>query len=159
MNPTVEVEIRRNRNGSVLAFSDRQRAERVLEDHRAVLHTLYDLVDRRHGADGDVVARIAVAEDAERVEGLSLADRFRRDLNADRAISLVEDLRYHAGERKLVADGGYRAVCSDCSWTGDASTLTGAGREVKEHREETGHGAKMMREQQLDAAEVFDGDE
>lgn len=136
MNPAVEVEIRRNRAGSVLAYSDRSRATRVLEDHRAVLHTLYDLVDRRHGADGEVVARIAVAENAERVDELDLRDRFRRDMTPDRAISLVEDLRYHAGERKLVADGGAEipsfvdpnaeyVTCHFCSETWEPTEVDG----------------------------------
>ncbi|WP_255212504.1 hypothetical protein [Halorubrum sp. CBA1229] len=40
----------------------------------------------------------------------------------------------------------YRAVCSECSWTGDASTLSGAGRDAEEHRQETGHEAKLARE-------------
>ncbi|VTT86091.1 hypothetical protein DM2_2129 [Halorubrum sp. DM2] len=106
MSPTVEVEVRRNRHGSVLAYADRDRAARLLDDHRGVIQSLYDLVDRRHGADGDVVARLSVREDARVVEDLDLRDRFRRDLDADRAISLVEDLRYHAGEHELVTDGG-----------------------------------------------------
>ena len=106
MNPTVGVEVRRNRHGSVLAYADRDRAARLLADHRAVLQPLYDLVDRRHGSDGDIVARLAVREDARTVDELDLRDQFRRDLEADRAISLVEDLRYHAGERELVTDGG-----------------------------------------------------
>ncbi|OYR45254.1 hypothetical protein [Halorubrum sp. Hd13] len=105
MSP-VEVEIRRNRYGSVLAYSDRDRASRLLADHRAVLQSLYDLVDRRHGTDGDVVARLHVRDEERRVKGLDLADRFRRNLEADRAIALVEDVRYHAGERELVTDGG-----------------------------------------------------
>jgi hypothetical protein len=90
----------------VLAYADRDRASRLLADHRAVLHALYDLVDRRHGADGETVARLVVREDTRVVDELELRDRFRRDLDADRAISLVEDLRYHAGERELVTDGG-----------------------------------------------------
>lgn len=49
MSPTVEVEVRRNRHGSVLAYADRDRAARLLADHRAVLQSLYDLDDRRHG--------------------------------------------------------------------------------------------------------------
>jgi hypothetical protein len=102
----VEVEIRRNRHGSVLAYSDRDRASRLLANHRAVLQSLYDLVDRRHGTDGDVVARLHVRDEERRVKELDLADRFRRDLEADRAIALVEDVRYHAGERELVTDGG-----------------------------------------------------
>ncbi|MDZ5812392.1 hypothetical protein U4E84_13665 [Halorubrum sp. AD140] len=106
MSPTVEVEVRRNRHGSVLAYADRDRAARLLEDHRAVIQSLYDLVDRRHGSDGDIVARLSVREDARVVDELDLRDRFRRDMEADRAISLVEDLRYHAGEKELVADGG-----------------------------------------------------
>ncbi|ELZ50733.1 hypothetical protein C465_05316 [Halorubrum distributum JCM 9100] len=106
MSPTVDVEIRRNRHGSVLAYTDRNRASRLLANHRAVLQSLYDLVDRRHGTDGDVVARLHVRDEDHQVKGLDLADRFRRDLDADRAISLVEDLRYHAGERELVTDGG-----------------------------------------------------
>ena len=106
MSPTVEVEVRRNRHGSVLAAADRGRAARLLEDHRSVLQSLYALVDRRQGADGEVVARLSVREDARVVDGLDLRDRFRRDLDADRAISVVEDLRYHAGEHELVTDGG-----------------------------------------------------
>jgi len=106
VSPTVEVEVRRNRHGSVLAYADRDRAARLLADHRAVIQSLYDLVDRRHGADGEVVARLGVREDARVVDELDLKEQFRRDLDADRAISLVEDLRYHAGERELVADGG-----------------------------------------------------
>jgi hypothetical protein len=52
VNPTVEVVIHRNRNGSVLAFADRDRAARLLEDHRGVLQSLYGLIDRRHGSVG-----------------------------------------------------------------------------------------------------------
>ena len=120
MNPTVEVEVRRNRHGSVLAYADRDRAARLLADHRAVLQSLYDLVDRRHGSDGEIVARLAIREDARTVDELDLRDRFRRDLKADRAISLVEDLRYHAGERELVTDGGEEidgvsgVICPEC---------------------------------------------
>ena len=106
MSRTVEVEVRRNRHGSVLAYADRGRAARLLADHRSVLQSLYALVDRRHGADGDTVARLTVREDARVVDELDLRDRFRRDLDPDRAISLVEDLRYHAGECELVACGG-----------------------------------------------------
>ena len=106
MSPTVEVEVRRNRHGSVLAYAERDRAARLLADHRSVLQSLYALVDRRHGADGETVARLGVREDTRVVDELDLRDRFRRDLDADRAISLVEDLRYHAGERELVTDGG-----------------------------------------------------
>ena len=121
MSPTVDVEVRRNRHGSVLAYADRDRAARLLADHRAVLQSLYDLVDRRHGSDGETVARLAVREDSRIVDELDLRDRFRRDLEADRAISLVEDLRYHAGERELVTDGG-TDLCGDESrffWTGE----------------------------------------
>ncbi|EMA71967.1 hypothetical protein [Halorubrum distributum] len=109
MSPTVEVEVRRNRHGSVLAYAERDRAARLLADHRSVLQSLYALVDRRHGADGETVARLSVREDARVVDELDLRDRFRRDLDADRAISLVEDLRYHAGEHELVTDGGEEA--------------------------------------------------
>ena len=107
MSPTVEVEVRRNRHGSVLAYADRDRAARLLADHRSVLQSLYDLVDRRHGSDGETVARLTIREDTRTVDELELRDRFRRELNANRAISLVEDLRYHAGERELVTDGGH----------------------------------------------------
>ena len=110
MTPTVEVEVRRNRHGSVLAYADRDRAARLLANHRAVLQSLYDLVDRRHGSDGEIVARLAIRENARTVDELDLRDRFRRDLEAERAISLVEDLRYHAGERELVTDGGETLV-------------------------------------------------
>ncbi|TKX66225.1 hypothetical protein [Halorubrum sp. GN12_10-3_MGM] len=106
MSPSIEVEVRRNRHGSVLAYAERDRAARLLADHRSVLQSLYALVDRRHGADGETVAHLTVREDSRVVEELDLRDRFRRDLDADRAISLVEDLRYHAGERELVTDGG-----------------------------------------------------
>ena len=118
MSPTVEVEVRRNRHGSVLAYADRDRAARLLADHRSVLQSLYALVDRRHGADGETVARLAVREDSRVVDELDLRDRFRRDLDADRAISLVEDLRYHAGEREVVTDGG-REVHADEGDGGD----------------------------------------
>ncbi|WP_255521291.1 hypothetical protein [Halorubrum sp. LN27] len=40
----------------------------------------------------------------------------------------------------------YRAVCKECPWTGDATTLVGTGREVDEHRQETGHAAKVERD-------------
>lgn len=40
----------------------------------------------------------------------------------------------------------HRAVCSECSWTGDAETLSGAAREADEHRDETGHDAKVERD-------------
>ena len=118
MSPTAEVEVRRNRHGSVLAYADRDRAARLLADHRSVLQSLYALVDRRHGADGETVARLAVREDSRVVDELDLRDRFRRDLDADRAISLVEDLRYHAGEREVVTDGG-REVHADEGDGGD----------------------------------------
>ncbi len=104
--PTVEIVVRRNRNGSVLAFADRDRAARLLEDHRGVLSTLYDLVDRRHGSDGETVAKIVVRDDERVVDDLDVDERFRRDLEVDRAISLAEDLRDAAGERQLVTDGG-----------------------------------------------------
>ena len=129
MNPTVEVEVRRNRHGSVLAYADRDRAARLLADHRAVLQSLYDLVDRRNGSDGDIVARLAIRKDARTVDELDLRDRFRRDLEADRAISLVEDLRYHAGERELVTDGGTAQddllidCCAACGNTSEESSL------------------------------------
>ena len=125
MSPTVEVEVRRNRHGSVLAYADRGRAARLLADHRNVLRALYALVDRRHGADGEIVARLAVREDTRVVDELDLSDRFRRDLNPDRAIALLEDLRYHAGERDLVTDGGEeidetsQVSCPEC----DSGTL------------------------------------
>ena len=126
MSPTVDVEIRRNRHGSVLAFVDRERAMRLLEDHRGVLHALYDLVDRRHGTDGDVVARIVVDEDAPVVDEFEISgDRFQRDLEADRALSIVEDVRYHAGERQLIADGG-REQHDDLERIADALELQNA---------------------------------
>ena len=106
MSPTVEVEVRRNRHGSVLAYAERDRAARLLADHRSVLQSLYALVDRRYGANEETVARLAVREDGRVVDELDPRNRFRRDLDADRAISLVEDLRYHACERELVACGG-----------------------------------------------------
>lgn len=106
MSPAVDVEIRRNRHGSVLTYSDRDRASRLLEDHRGVLTSLYRLVDRRHGSDGEVVARLAIREDARVVDDLDVRERFRRDLEADRALSVVDDVRHHAGERELVTDGG-----------------------------------------------------
>jgi len=95
-----------------------------------VLQSLYDLVDRRHGADGETVARLAVREDSRVVDELDLRDRFRRDLEADRAISLVEDLRYHAGERKLVTDGGVdqRANGDDETGRGSSGRKGGARR-------------------------------
>jgi len=126
VSPTVEVEVRRNRHGSVLAYADRDRAARLLDDHRAVLQALYDLVDRRHGSDGETVARLGVREDSRVVDELDLRDRFRRDLEADRAISLVEDLRYHAGERELVTDGGVdRDPSSECDDRGGCSDEKG----------------------------------
>ena len=129
MSPTVEVEVRRNRHGSVLAYAERDRAARLLADHRSVLQSLYALVDRRHGADGETVAHLTVREDSRVVEELDLRDRFRRDLDADRAISLVEDLRYHAGERELVTDGGI-----DQPWSTDDEPERGFGSRKGETR-------------------------
>ncbi len=125
MSPTVEVEVRRNRHGSVLAYADRDRASRLLTDHRAVLQSLYDLVDRRHGSDGETVARLVIREDARTVDELNLRDRFRRDLDPNRAIALVEDLRYHAGEHELVTDGG-RDPDDDLTRIADALELQNA---------------------------------
>ncbi len=110
----------------MLAYADRDRAARLLADHRAVLQSLYDLVDRRHGSDGEIVARLAIREDARTVDELDLRDRFQRDLEADRAISLVEDLRYHAGERDLVTDGGVdRDPSSECDDRGSCGDEKG----------------------------------
>ncbi|WP_251133195.1 hypothetical protein [Halorubrum sp. 2020YC2] len=89
-----------------------------------MLQSLDALVDRRHGADGETVARLAVREDTRVVDELDLRDRFRRDLDADRVISLVEDLGYHAGERELVTDGGIDQPGS----TGDESERGFGGR-------------------------------
>lgn len=74
--------------------------------HPSVLQSLYALVDRRHGSDGETVAGLAVRKDTRFVDELDLRDRFRRDLDADRAISVAKDLRYHAVGRELVTDGG-----------------------------------------------------
>lgn len=41
----------------------------------------------------------------------------------------------------------YQGVCKECAWTGDATTLVGAGGEVDEHRQETGHATKVERDQ------------
>ena len=105
MSPTVDVEMRRNRHGSVLAYADRDRAARLLEDHRGVLTSLYDLVDRRHGTDGEIVARLTIAEDRS-VNEFDVRERFRRDLEPDRALAIVDDVRHHAGDGQLVTDGG-----------------------------------------------------
>lgn len=105
MSPIVDVEMRRNRHGSVLAYSDRDRAARLLEDHRGVLTSLYELVDRRHGADGEIVAQLTIAEDRT-VDAFDVRERFRRDLEADRALAIVDDVRHHAGDGQLVTDGG-----------------------------------------------------
>ena len=40
----------------------------------------------------------------------------------------------------------HRAICENCEWTGDADTLSGAAREADEHRQETGHDAKVERD-------------
>lgn len=40
----------------------------------------------------------------------------------------------------------HRATCRDCEWSGDADTLSGAAREADEHRQETGHDAKVERD-------------
>jgi hypothetical protein len=39
----------------------------------------------------------------------------------------------------------HKAICTECSWTGDAKTLNGAARDAGDHREETGHEAKIER--------------
>lgn len=63
-------------------------------------------MNRRHGSDGETVARLAVQKDTHFVNELDLRDRFRRNLDTDRAISVAKDLRYHAVDRELVTDGG-----------------------------------------------------
>ena len=40
----------------------------------------------------------------------------------------------------------HTAICTECDWTGDADTLSGAAREADEHRQETGHDAKVERD-------------
>jgi len=44
----------------------------------------------------------------------------------------------------------HRAICQNCEWTGGAKTLAGAAREVDEHRDETGHQAKVERDLEVD---------
>jgi len=39
----------------------------------------------------------------------------------------------------------HQAVCGECPWTGDAKTLNGAARDAGDHRDETGHDAKVER--------------
>jgi|GEM_PF-3541811 hypothetical protein len=39
----------------------------------------------------------------------------------------------------------HRAVCTACDWTGDAKLLNAAARDAGEHRDETGHSAKVER--------------
>jgi hypothetical protein len=48
---------------------------------------------------------------------------------------------------RVATDGGvsHRAECPECSWSGDAETLSGAAREADQHRQETGHDAKIER--------------
>ena len=100
----VAVEIRRNGNGSVLAYTDRDRAEEVFDNHREVLRSLYDLVDRRYGSNGETVARLEVVDDG--LGEILVRDEFVREIGAEHALALADDMRYHAEGRELVPDGG-----------------------------------------------------
>lgn len=54
----------------------------------------------------------------------------------------------------------HRAECPECSWTGDASTLSGAAREADEHRQETGHDATVERDLSTDGGiETSEGED
>jgi len=122
----VAVVVRRNGNGSVLAYDDRERAEDAFDNHREVLRSLYDLVDRRHGSDGDKVARLEVVDDG--IGEILVRDGFVRDIETDRALALADDMRHYAEgseSRELVTDGGVdqgdggvyqdsRYCCMDC---------------------------------------------
>lgn len=103
----VAVVVRRNGNGSVLAYDDRERAEDAFDNHREVLRSLYDLVDRRHGSDGEKVARLEVVDDG--IGEILVRDGFVRDIETDRALALADDMRHYAEgpeSRELVTDGG-----------------------------------------------------
>lgn len=100
----IEVEIRRNGNGSVLAYADRDLAEEAFDNHREVLRSLYDLVDRRHGENGETVARLEVRADG--LGEILVRDEYVRDIETERALALADDMRYHADGRELVTDGG-----------------------------------------------------
>ena len=39
----------------------------------------------------------------------------------------------------------HRGVCSECDWTGEPGLMNTAARDVDEHRDETGHAAKVER--------------
>lgn len=39
----------------------------------------------------------------------------------------------------------HRAVCTDCDWTGEPGLMNAAARDAGEHRDETGHAAKVER--------------
>ena len=39
----------------------------------------------------------------------------------------------------------HRAVCMDCDWTGEPGLMNSAARDAGEHRDETGHAAKVER--------------
>jgi len=53
----------------------------------------------------------------------------------------------------------HRAVCTECDWTGDAKLLNAAAGDAGEHRDETGHAAKVERATVTDAGRVEDDGE
>ncbi|WP_281196129.1 hypothetical protein [Halorubrum sp. F4] len=120
----VEVEIRRNGNGSVLAYVDRDRAEEAFDNHREVLRSLYDLVDRRHGSNGETVARLEVREDG--LGEILVRDEYVREIGTDRALALADQMRYHAESPELVTDGGVDQDDDDLARIADTLELQNA---------------------------------
>ncbi|SFR59432.1 DNA cytosine methyltransferase [Halorubrum sodomense] len=52
----------------------------------------------------------------------------------------------------------HRAVCSECDWTGEPKLMNGAARDADEHRDETGHAAKIERAAATDGGRVQERD-
>lgn len=50
----------------------------------------------------------------------------------------------------------HRAVCSECDWTGEPKLMNGAARDADEHRDETGHAAKIERAAVTDGGSLGD---
>lgn len=48
----------------------------------------------------------------------------------------------------------HRAVCPECDWTGEPKLMNGAARDADEHRDETGHAAKIERAPATDGGRV-----
>lgn len=131
----IDVEIRRNGSGSVLAYADRDHAEEAFDNHRAVLRSLYDLVDRRHGENGETVARLEVRSDG--LGEILVRDEYVRDIQTDRALAVADDMRYHADARELVTDGGEKVdgEIDRCGCCGTPASETNLGWSEKREEE------------------------